>query len=39
MTRRTLETHRSDLAQVIKDILQPAQLLLILVVGSTRSVR
>jgi hypothetical protein len=29
MTRRTLDTHRSNLAQVIKDILQPTQLLLI----------
>jgi hypothetical protein len=35
MTSRTPDTHRSDLAQVIKDILQPTQLLLILVVGST----
>lgn len=34
MTRRSLDTHRSNLAQVIEDILQPTQLLLILVVGT-----
>jgi TatA/E family protein of Tat protein translocase len=33
MTRRTLDTHRSNLARVIGDILQPTHLLLILVVA------
>jgi len=33
MTRRTLDTHRSNLAKVIGDILQPTHLLLILVVA------
>jgi len=36
MTRRTLDTHRSNLVHVIEDILQPTQLFLILVVGSIR---
>jgi len=36
MTRRTLDTHRSNLAQVIKDILQPTQLLLITVRSGSR---
>lgn len=33
MTRRTPDTHRSNLGQVIGDILQPTHLLLILVVA------
>jgi TatA/E family protein of Tat protein translocase len=33
MTRRALDTHRSNLGQVIGDILQPTHLLLILVVA------
>jgi hypothetical protein len=39
MTRHTLETHQSNRAHVLKNILRQTQLHLTSVVGSTRPVR